>query len=49
MAAVRTVLADARSAVRRRDAAMIATVSEPLSRTVKMFRGLVNADRADAE
>jgi molecular chaperone DnaK len=42
---VRTVLEDARSAIQRRDAAALQQISEPLGRTVNMFRGLVHKDR----
>jgi molecular chaperone DnaK len=42
---VRNVLQDARSAIQRRDAAALQQISEPLGRTVNMFRGLVQRDR----
>jgi molecular chaperone DnaK len=49
LGAVRAVLADARSAIERRDAAKVASVAAPLARTVKMFRGLVQSDRGESE
>jgi molecular chaperone DnaK len=42
---VRGVLQDARAAIQRRDAAALQQISEPLGRTVNMFRGLVQKDR----
>ncbi len=45
---VRAVLEDARGAVDRKDTAALEQVSEPLGRTVNMFRGLVK-DRPGAE
>jgi hypothetical protein len=41
--AARAVLAEARVAVEKRSAADIARVSESVTRTVKMFRGLVKS------
>ncbi len=43
---VRGILGEARGAIGRREAAEIARVSDPLLRTVKMFRGLVQTARA---
>ncbi len=47
LGAVRSLLVEARSAVERRDASAIAGVSESLSRTVKMFQGLLGSPRSD--
>ncbi len=49
LGAVRQVLSDARGAVDRRDAAEVERVREPLSRTVHMFRGLVQSARSDQD
>jgi molecular chaperone DnaK len=42
---VRLILDDARAAVERRDAAALEQVSEPLVRTLNMFRGVVDSAR----
>jgi molecular chaperone DnaK len=42
---VRLILDDARAAVERRDAAGLEQVSEPLVRTLNMFRGVVDSAR----
>jgi molecular chaperone DnaK len=44
----RAVLSDARSAIQRRDPAALGLISEPLGRTLTMFRGLVQKDRPGA-
>jgi len=41
----RVVLGDARSAIDRRDGGALEQLSEPLGRTLSMFRGLVQRDR----
>jgi molecular chaperone DnaK len=43
---VRSILEEARTAVERRDSEEIARVAEPLTRTLKMFRGLVQTTGA---
>jgi hypothetical protein len=42
---VRLILDDARAAVEQRDAAALEQVSEPLVRTLNMFRGVVDSAR----
>jgi molecular chaperone DnaK len=44
----RAVLSDARSAIQRRDPTALGLISEPLDRTLTMFRGLVQKDRPGA-
>jgi molecular chaperone DnaK len=44
----RAVLDDAREAIQRRDPTALGQISEPLGRTVNMFRGLVQRDRPGA-
>jgi molecular chaperone DnaK len=42
---VRSILADARAAMDRRDLTALEQVADPLGRTLTMFRGLVRRDR----
>jgi molecular chaperone DnaK len=44
----RAVLSDAREAIQRRDPTALGQISEPLGRTVNLFRGLVQKDRPGA-
>src|SRR6185436_17135692 len=44
----RAVLSEAREAIQRRDPTALGQISEPLGRTVNLFRGLVQKDRPGA-